>query len=1256
MPIYPEGLGIQNLSRSKSLSWLCFQLVLVTVTLCCLLQAIATPVSAQPELTLVPPEALDAELHTSPAVLESQDTFSEFITKSTMESQAVLTESNYTPDSSLKLTENWLSPDVRPVRGPDLGVNGRVDLMQSWQIEERGTSSSPVANVQPLNQSSSPTAVPPTPQEEQLTDVRLLEETDYDFGEPTPTIPELDKLSRAVSTTTATEPAIAAPVLAKIEVTVVTPETSDDRGTTPSLESQDKFSEFTPPLAVETQASPQEFRYSPDNRLELAPNWLSADVTSRVELGVNGRIDLVQSWQMEQSSISTTVTKTATAALTPSQNLAPLPVPRLVPGSNSQILRSNELPFGSQANLEEIVTLAEEQTTAQISPPRYIPEVPLEAPTPPESETQEAPASPLPPNVPREVGQKILDIIIENLLDNGAGKYPFIINTSDLLTINPASYTPSKFNTYLNFALDLDDFSSLNPITEEAFSDPVLKNLSASVYPDDQQFYWILSGNRVVIETNGAHFNTGYQGIVFSRAIQQRASSTFSLFGQQAVWALPQTLGSLTGTEGADNLKILSGVAQIVLPSNLTLDPDLQVNFTLNNFDGQGNNFNKIVRFDDVNKANTSDLEGGGAFFTNLDADNAPRFLQAFPTVNIQALLNNGVQFRRGETVPLENFQAMGITVGEFFSGQGFRFNNPLASAPGIKTLQLNASDNNDLVKLLSSPFLTDRERDYYYLNSLMWNSGGQQPATVENIELSQSSEDWYRLTFSWSNNRTLLEYHPEEIQLKYTNVFANPGLSLTYTDLSNIDDRQTLNASLGLAFGGLFYLLNPNHLNNHLDEARQHYTEARSMATLKTQATSQERRAMNFRLNRTLQNASSNSGLSQVSGSYTFHGDITPQDSSLMQIKSGVYARAVSFFSQTITDWSEAPITISSVRPSDFGPLIFAGVNVPIGLTSIDYDPVFTLGFVTVQDEGGQLILEDSIRLDRSVLTAIPIIGGKAVDIDFGRISFRQTIDRLITTSNYQGYLYLPALEFALAGTSGDISYSVALGSWFNLYPQSAPGITENFAPPNSSISKEKALGLYFKAFVKGDFTNIFFDDQNQWETILTHTPSLSLNAGANPNRLNISSIGLSYTLQLLRREYNGSVTFSTSYSPQGLNAEFAPNSLGKIGLFTALNFYHQSGFRFSGSLSLGSTSFYALEATYDILQSAEWGVLGIGPYYANYVVATRGFDSQVADSNYGLVINYTLPSSGFSLRAKLGNSEMGFRGDLSVNGQIKF
>jgi len=1204
MLIYFKNSCIQFDFNLKNLQWLCFDIALVVAVVCCF----PSPVLALSELIFVSPEILRPEL----ATLESQNNFSEFALPVELELQAILTELSYVPVSPPEVDQDGVFDYIPFMRGADLAINGRVDLVERW--------------LQGENQSFDTTDDTQSPRLEVLT----------------------SPLSKAVQTFSDLDSMLTVWELANehSKKAIASP-SSRDLGVNGRVDLVERW----------LQAENQPFDTTKDNPLSLTPYShtlpsLGSDYVFGDFIFFSEKIEDQLHPRVQNINISTPV---VTPSPLPKLNSRQMPSVQLAPGSNTLVPRSNDLPFSNQTNLEELVTLAEDNAVAQ-GQPRYVPQIPLENPTPPQPETQEAPASPLPPNVPREVGQKILDIIIENLLDSGASKYPFIINTSDLLTINPSNFTPSKFNSYLNFFLDLDDFESINPVAEEAFSDPVLKNLSASVYPDDQQFYWILEGNRVVIETNGAHFNTGYQGIVSNRAIQQRATSNFSLFGQQAVWALPQTLGSITGVERTDNLQILSGVAQIVLPNNITLDPDLQINFTLNNFDGQGSDFTKIVRVDDVNKGNTSDLEGGGAFFTNLDADNAPRFLQAFPTVNIQGLLNSDVQFRRGETIPLENFQAMGITLGEFFSGQGFRFNNTLTSAPGIKTLQLNASDNNDLVKLLSSPFLTDRERDYHYLNSLMWNSGGQQPATVETIELGQSSEDWYRLTLSWSNNRTLLEYHPEKVELSYTNIFANPGLSLTYRDLGHIDDRQTLNVSLGLAFGGLFYLLNPNHLNNHLDEAHQHYQEARSMAPLKTQATSQERRAMNFRLNRTLQNASSNSSLSQVSGSYTFHGDVTPHNSLLMQVKSGIYGRAVSFFNQTVTDWSEAPIIMSSVRPSDFGPLIFAGINIPIELTSIDYNPVFTLGFVTVQDEGGQLLLEDSIRLDRSVLTTVPIIGGKAADIDFGRITFRQTIDRLITTSNYQGYLYLPALEFDLAGTMGDISYSVALGSWFNLYPQSAPGITENFAPPNSSISKEKSLGLYFKTFVKGDFTHIFYDAQNQWHTILTHTPSLSLNAGANPNRLNISSLGLSYTLQLLRREYNGSVTFSTSYSPQGLNAEFAPNSLGKLGLFTALNFYHQSGLRFSGSLSLGGTSFYGMEVTYDIFQSPTWGVLGLGPYYANYVVATRGFDSQVADSNYGLVINYTLPNSGLGIRAKLGTSESGFRGQLNINGQIKF
>ncbi|MEB3190099.1 MAG: hypothetical protein VKL42_07125 [Snowella sp.] len=930
-------------------------------------------------------------------------------------------------------------------------------------------------------------------------------------------------------------------------------------------------------------------------------------------------------------------------------------VPRLNPTQPGNIAPRDNRPLDTGSNTQELLNLVEESQNASPSrPPSYVPVVPKEQPQPPSPMPKESSVSPLPPNVPKEMGWQILDIIIENLITDAANKYPFLVNTSDLLTINPNSFNPQKANNYLNVSLDLDNFSSVSSTSTEAFSDPILSNLTMSSYPSKTQFYWILSGNRVVIETQGGHFNIGYQGRYFSRSFLQRATSSFGLFGQQAVFAIPQPLSSLIGTE--KGVSFFSGVAQFSLPTNVALNTGLEIQFNLLNVDGQGTNMTKIVRVDNINKATTNEKEGGGSYFVNLDASNAPRFLQAFPTVNLQAFLANGLHWRRGETVAVEDFARIGITVGDPFSGQGFRFDQPVSSNPGLKTLQLNATDNNDLVRLLSNPFLSDRQRELYYLNSLMWYSGGQAPATIENIELNNTGKDWYQATVSWSHNRSLLTYDPENIELNYVNVFTNPGLSLTYTDFDNTDNKQILNTSVGLLLGGLFSLISPEVFNASFDEAHANYEQVKSLDTLKTKATSQERRAMNFRLNRTLQNASSNSALSQISGSYTFYGNTAPDNSFIMQIRSGLYPRAVSFYEQTVSDWTNPPWRISSARPINLKPLVFTGVNVPIEETNIDYNPVFTLGFVMATDQTGQVVFDQTTTLDRYSLTAVPFIGGRAATINFGRISFTRVLERHINTQNYQGYLYLPSLEFLLSGTIDDLSYSLSLGNWYNFYPQSAPGIDQNQPPPKSSITTENSLGVFFKGLIKADINNIFYDDNNQWNLILTHTPALSLNASTNPNRLNISSISLSYTLQLLTRDYGGSLTLSTSYSPQGLNAVFENSSLGKMGLFSALNFYHQAGWRFYGSLSLGDTSFYYLESTYDVLHDDQWGTVSIGPYVSNYVTATRGFNSQIKDNNYGGVVVYTLPNSGLSLRTRLGMGETGLRGEVSINGQIKF
>ncbi|MFM6056777.1 MAG: hypothetical protein ACKPBT_00865, partial [Microcystis aeruginosa] len=63
------------------------------------------------------------------------------------------------------------------------------------------------------------------------------------------------------------------------------------------------------------------------------------------------------------------------------------------------------------------------------------------------------------------------------------------------------------------------------------------------------------------------------------------------------------------------------------------------------------------------------------------------------------------------------------------------------------------------------------------------------------------------------------------------------------------------------------------------------------------TQSTSADRRAMNLRLNNSLQNANLVSQLNQVSGSYTITDHVTPNSSLLFQLRTGTYQRAVQFW-----------------------------------------------------------------------------------------------------------------------------------------------------------------------------------------------------------------------------------------------------------------------------------------------------------------------------------------------------------------------
>jgi hypothetical protein len=1012
---------------------------------------------------------------------------------------------------------------------------------------------------------------------------------------------------------------------------------------------------------VITQIPAQEF-FLPNTRLApfttfstpaIIDTWEIPTTTIKLEIDSSGDRSIAQIPAQEFLSADT--------------QLAPFTIPAtpaIIDILNDLELNQNIInaPVFGIVTYKEISQLNLAQTgTSDFFIPKDVPTVPV--PPVPEiiKPEEEVPSqSPL-----TEEQLKIKDIAVKSFLESVAVRYPFIVNTNDLLTINPYEYRPTILNFYVNLTFDLDQYSLGNQLSFKEFNDPLLKNFNFSYYPNNQQFYWLYDNN-VVIETNGFHGNINYQGNVITQKSRQTAISTIPFFGVQTVFALPQAFESARGFEkDNNNLNITSGAVEVVSPQGVPGVP--QVVFNIN---GEI----EVVSLDDTRKASTFTEQGGGSSFGNLDAENAPKFLQGFPTINFQGLLDNKVRLQIGQRIPLENLAKIGVTVGDFFTTAGFNFNQSFSSLPGVKTLQFDKGfedqlsriyasalnldssqlQNNDIVALMSNPFLTQEQRDFHYLNSLIWYSGGQRAPEITTRSFEPETHNWYRYIFNYSQNRTLLKYHPEKVELSYTNVFANPGVSLTVSPfLSDVDERQMVNATLGLALGGLFYLLNPNDINGALTTARQKYEENQAPESFSTQSTSADRRAMNLRLNNSLQNANLVSQLNQVSGSYTITDHVTPNSSLLFQLRTGTYQRAVQFFSREIGEWTpESPLFFSVISPNDFGPLAYTGVNVPIEFTNIEPLNRTSFAFIKIQNGEGDVLLKQQLAVQSEAFTALPIVGpGKAADIEFGRIEISRFRQREFEDTSYIGYLYLPALEFILSGTSKGFSYSLSLGAWTNLYPQSSPQIDENI-----SDLQEKTVGIFSSINLRWNFNNIWYNKNKQWETIISNSPFVNFSWNSSPNRLNISSANFGNVFQFVRQNWNLTWFSNFSFSPQELNAAAPKSSLGNISYFSSLNFSESSGLNIIFPISFGDKVFYSVEATYPIIKDQKLGSTRLGFYYSNYSVATRGFDNQFEDPNYGLVIKYNNPSSLLSIEAYLGHSDSGFRGRIQSSINFKF
>lgn len=862
---------------------------------------------------------------------------------------------------------------------------------------------------------------------------------------------------------------------------------------------------------------------------------------------------------------------------------------------------------------------------------------------------EEIPQKPQDTTLTEEQQRQALKKLIQFIIKGNAKKYPYIINTTDSLSIDPRSYSSKKYNANFNFNAKINE--------------QVLGNrqgFNFSYFPDERQFFWTLDDNTIVIETAGVNVTSNYQGQ--SRKIErsQRATIGTSFWGVQTAWAFPSNLSKLIGTEEKD-LRITTLTVEETRPSGVSNStPDVVINSSI--IPGE-----TTILFDDPNKGDTFSPIGGGSLFNNLDADNSPPIIQGFPTINLQGLLDNGVKLEAGSIVPEENLTKAGIVWGDFFTGQGFQFTPEFTSRPGIKTLRevpgtkYDEVPNNDVLNLLSNPFLTEEQKDFHYLNSLWWNNFGQSRADISTRVVSESIKDWSRYTVNLFKNRTQLNYDAEEPKLTYTNIFANPGLSITSKNFFNSSNKQTTAASIGTLLGSVFYFVDQNNLDQNLDEAKKRYNNLQKLSPLKTKMTRRQRQQINRRLNNELTEGSSTSGLSQVSGSWTFSSQITPKDAQLFQIRSGLHRRNVQFLGVDVGEFGEeSPTFISYVRDSELGPLTYTGYNFPVEKTRIEPVDTATSTYVIVTTPDGVSRASKSSTINRPSFTTVPVPNAQQpFDIEFGLMKLAKFRERPIQESSYVGSLFLPAIEGAFIGSKDNFHYSFALGSWYNPYPDSAPGVKDNIANDNPNIqglSSESSLGIYAKAKLKWIFDDIKLNKKNQLKTRLVHIPYFSANWNSSANRLNVSSAQAGYTLFMQKPKLTLSVSNLLTFTPQMLNAFTPGSSQGEFSLINSASLQTQDGFKASYSVEIGKQTFFDINTSYRIIDVPKFGQLSLGGYYRNFFILSGGLDSRVPDSAYGLVLEYLHPNKSLYFNTKFGTNDSGFEANINTGVRFQF
>lgn len=823
----------------------------------------------------------------------------------------------------------------------------------------------------------------------------------------------------------------------------------------------------------------------------------------------------------------------------------------------------------------------------------------------------------------KKQSQAIQKTIILDALTFSANKYPWIVNPTDNLTFSTELFKPNKNENYIDTDIRVR-FSGENQIIDK---------FTYAKFPKTDQFYWVLDGNRIVVETKGSQAGIIYQGRQTNTYITQNVTSQQAFWGLQSLFAIPTDFRELAGEVDTNNFSVTSIAGQLINPEGI---PAGRV---IINSGIDSNNPNVTVLKNPIpaiGSGSTLSVDGGQALFQVLDATNAPKILQGFPTTNIQPLLDDGnVRLQEGEIIPKSALEAAGIFWGDILTGKGFGFTAPVSSFPGIKVAQLGKFDNFDLLNVAVNPFLSQSEKDFHYLNSLQWLSLGKRDPVFQTLSQTQESSDWHRLYVSHPHNRSLIQYDPVASKATYSNIFSAPGLSLTakFSDTS-IDAIQSVNSTLGLLLGGVFEAIKIDKIQQGLEEARQKLKNGEGFVPLNTPATAEQRRQINNRLNRTLSYANASSGLEQVSGTYTFPSQVTPNNSNILQIRTGNHKRAVQFLERNISILDEGDTFFSDLRLSNekFGPLTYIGIPIPLNGTSIDPINEASAVEVILTNPQGQRFVQ---KFNSADSTVVPL-QIRAADLAFDYMELTRVSKIGVDFNSFNGYLSLPTVELLAAGSSGNFNYSANLGTWFNIDANSAPGVSNN-----NLGTEEPTLGLYTNILLNYIKTDIRLNSAKRPVAINTHVPYLRVDWNSASNKNNPFSTYLSYLYQHQERNFGFSLAPGIAFIENNSNGEF-------LGLFNG-EFSTSHGLNLKTNLEVGKEFFFEFQGLHGVSKNIYAGV-----YLKNYAINNLGLSSRVSGFNYGIIMRHNFPDNSVFIETQIGTGENGF--DLKLQGGYRF